>query len=162
MAIPRATTSLDAASPSDGATPWDTATVLATLGPFSAKVKTQRMSVEVVAVATHVPTPLPGQTVLLARPAGAAALVVAVYGDASTATPKGSTDSALFEFDAQSGVLRIHAQSIQLHGVDSIELHCADATFSLSSRGELISTAQTITQAAIGAHRIEGASVDIN
>lgn len=140
---------------------WDTATVLAVLGPFSIEVSIGPAGKEVVAVATHVPMPLPGQTVLLARPAEAPALVVAAYGALPSAVPVPAAPP-LFDFDAQSGVLTIHAHCIKLEGVGSIELHCADAMLRLNAHGELLSQAQTITQAAIGSHRIEGASVDIN
>jgi hypothetical protein len=58
--------------------------------------------------------------------------------------------------------LRIEASRLQLTGLAGVELRCGDAVLRLTAQGELLTQAQSITQAAIGAHRLEGASIDLN
>lgn len=142
--------------------PWRTAEVLATLSPSSLKIKSGAQ-VELVAVASHVPMPVPGQRVLIACAEGVPGLVIAAYplvqDQAAGASPQ---EPPLLQFDEQSGTLCIHARQLKLQGIGSVELHCGDAVLRLNAQGELLTHAQVITQSAIGAHRIEGASVDIN
>ena len=149
-------------SDAQGLSPWRTAEVLATLSPSSVKVM-NKGAVEVIAVAGHVPMPVPGQRVLIACAECAPGLIIAAYPlehgqEAATSLQQ----PPLLQFDAQSGTLSIHANQLKLQGVGSIELHCGDAILRLNAQGELLTHAQAITQSAIGAHRIEGASVDIN
>jgi hypothetical protein len=114
-------------------------------------------------LATHLPTPMPGQRVLVAMAHTDAPLIVAAY---PLAGPQTAASTAArqppIQLDPATGVLRIEAPHLQLAGLASVELRCGSATLLLNVQGEVMLQAEAITQSAIGAYRIEGASIDLN
>jgi hypothetical protein len=106
------------------------------------------------AIATHVPSLVPQQRVVLMQAAADDWLVTAAWPAAGSESP--------FQFDAQSGLLRIHAARLQLSAVGAVELQCGDASVRLSLDGKVQIEGAEILSAAVGAHRIEGASIDLN
>lgn len=110
-------------------------------------------------LATHVPGAEPGQQVVLQCLASApesTALVVAAYPLDSSPQPP------LFDYDPDRRTLRISAARLELSGLDTVALRCGDASIRLDVQGEISSQGERILSAALGSHRIEGASVEIN
>lgn len=115
------------------------------------------------ALACHVGAVLPGQQVLVVSAEGIAPLVIAAYRSAATPAQSPATAATPpMQFDDASGTLVIQANLLSLRGVAQVELRCGEAVLRLTAQGEILSQAQAITQAAIGPHRIEGASIDLN
>jgi hypothetical protein len=106
------------------------------------------------AVATHVPSLLPGQRVMAAQSTEGDWLVVAAWPAAGSESP--------FQFDAQTRLLRIHASRLQLSAVGAIELHCGDARVRLTLDGKVQIEGAEVLSSAVGSNRIEGASIDLN
>lgn len=110
-------------------------------------------------LATHVPGVEPGQQVVLQCPSGSSpghGLIVAAY-------PLTNGQSAPnLHYDASSRTLKISATRLELSGLDTVALRCGEASICLDVQGELCSQADHILSAALGSHRIEGASVEIN
>jgi hypothetical protein len=104
-------------------------------------------------VATHVPGVQTGQRVLLQEVNGDC-LVTAAWPLPGNEAP--------FVFDAPSGLLRIQASRLQLAAVGSIELRCGDASVRLTLDGKVQIEGKDLLSAAVGANRIEGASIDLN
>ena len=120
---------------------------------------------QVLAVATHLPLLIAGQRVLAVSLDEAAALVIAAFPlheGQPNASAADKQQPPLMHFDVATGTLCLQAPQLRLQGIASVELHCGDAVLRINAQGEIFSQAQAITQSAIGAHRIEGASVDIN
>lgn len=141
---------------------WHMATVISTLSKSYVQVNLLGDETTI-PVATHIPTPTPGQQVLVARAESLPALIIAAYpsdaGDTDENTPE---SGALLHYDEQSGTLSIKAAQLKLGSIGAIELRCGEAVLRLDAHGELFASAETITQAATGPYRIEGATVDIN
>jgi hypothetical protein len=151
-----------APAPSNSDAALVTAEVLAVLAPQRLQCLLADQRVEV-ALATHLPMPMPGQRVLVAMAQSDAPLVVAAYppvGQPATATA--AVPQAPIQLDPDTGVLRIEASHLQLAGLVSVELRCGSAVLQLNVQGEALLQAEAITQSAIGAYRIEGASIDLN
>lgn len=121
--------------------------VLTASGPLSALL------------ATHVPGVAPGQQVLLQCPPeglSVSALIVAAYPlDSGLQAP-------ILDYQAASNTLKISATRLELNGLDTLTLRCGEASIQLNLNGELSCQADRILSAAVGTHRIEGASVEIN
>lgn len=110
-------------------------------------------------LATHVPGVEPGQQVVLQctqDPSSRAALIVAAYP--LHTGPHAPT----LDYDPASSTLKITATRLELTGLDTVALRCGDASVRLDIHGELSCQADRILSAALGSHRIEGASVEIN
>lgn len=141
--------------------PWQFATVVATTPPHSAVVELNSLQVTAF-LAAHLGSVVPGQNVLLVMLPGVAPLIVAAYPLAASNSDAPENSTAALSFDSSTGTLRIEASRLQLTGLAGVELRCGDAVLRLTAQGELLTQAQSITQAAIGAHRLEGASIDLN
>ena len=119
-------------------------------------------------LAPHITQVVPGQRVLLVRPEGFAPLIIAAYPLSQPEHADTSTDAnaplpaSPFDFDPRTGTLTIRATQLKLEALGVVELHCGDAILRLNAQGELFSHAQSIVQSAIGSHRIEGGSIDMN
>jgi hypothetical protein len=107
-------------------------------------------------LAAHLPLVQPSQRVAVLQVDGAAPLVMAAWPDEQ------SSAEPLFEHDAKTGTLSINAARLKLAGVASVELACGDARLSISLDGRVQILGNEIVSAAVGAHRIEGASIDLN
>lgn len=110
-------------------------------------------------LATHVPGVEPGQQVVLlcgAASSGGSALIVAAYP-----LDKGR-QAPLLDYDGTTRTLTISATRLELSGLDTVALRCGDVSVRLDVQGELSSQADHILSAALGSHRIEGATVEIN
>lgn len=106
------------------------------------------------AVATHVTALQPGQQVVVMNVGADQWLVLAAMPLPGNAPP--------FSFDPATGTLRIDAPRLQLCALGTIELRCGDAVVALSMDGRVELRGQDILSSATGAHRIEGASIDLN
>ena len=110
-------------------------------------------------LATHVPGVEAGQKVVLQCTPGSVqsdALVVAAY-------PLDNGHHApILDYDVNSRTLKVSATRLELSGLDTVALRCGDASIRLDIHGELSCQAERILSAALGSHRIEGASVEIN
>jgi hypothetical protein len=71
-------------------------------------------------------------------------------------------DDRPFRLDEKDGVLHIQAPRLQLAALGSLELHCGDATVSLSIDGKVEISGVEVLSSATRANRIEGASIDLN
>lgn len=113
-------------------------------------------------------------THLLGLGVGQRVLAVGSVGSGDTATddpawlvvaawpqPERSSAPAL-HFDTSSGTLHIEAAQLSLSAVAAIELRCGDTHVSLSVDGQVHIGGKQILSSAMGSHRIEGASIDIN
>jgi hypothetical protein len=110
-------------------------------------------------LATHVPGVAPGQRVVLQctpDPFSRAALIVAAY------PLHNGPHAPTLDYDPASSTLKITATRLELTGLDAVSLRCGDASVRLDIHGELSCQADRILSAALGSHRIEGASVEIN
>ncbi|WP_157462662.1 hypothetical protein [Curvibacter gracilis] len=110
-------------------------------------------------LATHVPGVEPGQRVVLhctPDPPHQHALIVAAY------PLKNAQSAPMLNYDAGSRTLKISATRLELSALDTVVLRCGEASIRLDVQGELCSQADRILSAALGSHRIEGASVEIN
>jgi hypothetical protein len=107
-------------------------------------------------LAAHLPLVQASQRVAVLQVEGAPALVIAAWPD------ENSSAEPLFEHDAKTGTLSINAARLKLAGVASVELACGDARLSISLDGRVEILGNEIVSAAVGAHRIEGASIDLN
>ena len=107
-------------------------------------------------LAAHLPLVQPSQRVAVLQVEGAQPLVLAAWPDEQ------SSAAPLFEHDAKTGTLSINAARLKLAGVASVELACGDARLSISLDGRVQILGNEIVSAAVGAHRIEGASIDLN
>lgn len=109
------------------------------------------------ALATHVPGVIEGQRVLAVdADLGADWLIVAAWPVA------GSALAPPVKFDAATGTLQVRAARIDLTAVASIELVCGETSIRLNVDGQVSINGNEIISSALGAHRIEGASIDIN
>jgi hypothetical protein len=73
-----------------------------------------------------------------------------------------ATDDPLLRFDSKTGTLHIEAPRLQLAALGSIELRCGDAQVSLSIDGKVTVLGDEVLSSAVGSHRIEGATIDLN
>jgi hypothetical protein len=104
-------------------------------------------------LATHVPGVALGQRVLVAFD-DAACLIIAAWPQANQAP--------LLQFDAALGRLQINAAQLDLQALGTLELVCGPTRISLDASGRLEIHGNDILASAIGAHRIEGGSIDFN
>jgi hypothetical protein len=95
-----------------------------------------------------------GQRVVAINDGADAWLVIAAWPTEESAKP--------FRFDEKNGVLHIQAPRLQLAALGSVELQCGDAVVSLSIDGKVEISGTEVFSLAIGANRIEGASIDLN
>jgi hypothetical protein len=122
---------------------------------------------QAVFVATHIGHIAPGQSLMVIVPVQGMPLVVAAYpaadgaGHTSTQAVPTAVSSAM-HFDAETQTLSIQAPNLRLEGVSVVELRCGEAVLKLTAQNELFAQAETITHAAVGPFRIEGASIDLN
>jgi hypothetical protein len=105
-------------------------------------------------ISTHLLTLQPGQRVVALRDDDSAWLVTAAW-------PM-SPDEPLFRFDPETGALHIEAPRLQLAALGSVELHCGDARISLGVDGKITVLGNEVLSSAVGSHRIEGATIDLN
>jgi len=123
---------------------------------------------KVVAIlATHIPSPLPGQRVVVMSGATDTPLISSAYplttspGDADVIhTAKAST--SVVSFEPETGILNIQAHQINLKGLATIEIRCGESVLRFNAQGEVFMHAEAVTQSAVGPYRIEGASIDLN
>jgi hypothetical protein len=73
-----------------------------------------------------------------------------------------ATDEPLLRFDSKTGVLHIEAPRLQLAALGSVELRCGDARVALSMDGKVTVLGDEVLSSAVGPHRIEGATIDLN
>jgi hypothetical protein len=120
-------------------------------------------------LATHVPPPLPGQRVVVMHVEGDVALISAAYplatqatGSATSQAVGAESSAAAMSFDPATGTLSIQAKQLNLQGMATIEIRCGESVLRFNAQGEVFMQAEAITQSAIGAYQIEGASIDLN
>jgi hypothetical protein len=122
-------------------------------------------------LATHVPSPLLGQRVLVMLGANVLPLITAAYPLDNRVTSNAndesidslsSSSSDVMSFDPATGALNIHAKQLNLQGMSSIEIRCGESVLRFNAQGEVFMLAEAITQSAIGQYQIEGASIDLN
>lgn len=106
------------------------------------------------AIATHIPGLQAGQRVLAMRAGPDGWLVIAAWPAAGQPGP--------YRFDPATGTLHVEAPRLQLAGVAQVELRCGDARVRLSLDGKVQILGAEVLSSAVGAHRIEGASIDLN
>jgi hypothetical protein len=125
----------------------------------------------VAALATHVPSPLPGQRVLVMHGANVVPLITAAYpldnrvaanASGETINPSASSSNDVMSFDPATGALSIQAKQLNLQGMSNIEIRCGESLLRFNAQGEVFMLAEAITQSAIGQYQIEGASIDLN
>jgi hypothetical protein len=73
-----------------------------------------------------------------------------------------SNSAPLLTFDKESRTVTLDVTRMEIKALESIELRCGDARFRLTMQGAVLLSGETITSTAIGEHRIEGASIDLN
>lgn len=105
-------------------------------------------------ISTHLLRLHPGQRVVAVNGGDEAWLVIAAWPT--------EADDAPFRFDAKNGVLHIEAPRLQLAALGSVELHCGDALVSLGVDGNVEISGAEVISSAVGANRIEGATIDLN
>lgn len=105
-------------------------------------------------ISTHLLRLHPGQRVVAINDGEEAWLVIAAWPS--------EADDAPFRFDAKNGVLHIEAPRLQLSALGSVELQCGDALISLGVDGSVEISGAEVLSSAVGANRIEGASIDLN
>lgn len=105
-------------------------------------------------ISTHLLALQPGQRVVALCDEDNTWLVTAAWPMA--------TDGPLFRFDSKTGALHIEAPRLQLVALGSVELHCGDARVSLSMDGKVTVLGAEVLSSAVGPHRIEGATIDLN
>lgn len=142
-----------------GSEPIDTATPIQQLATVSS-VEGNRCLLDISGTAcsafisTHLLRLHPGQR------------VVALYGGDNewlvTAAWPMQADESPFRFDTQTGALHIEAPRLQLSALGSVELRCGDARVSLSVDGKVTVLGDEVLSSAVGSHRIEGATIDLN
>ena len=109
------------------------------------------------AVATHLPDLVPGQRVAaLDGGLDAGWLVIAAW------PAPGPAQAPPLNFDPATGTLHIQAARLNLSALAQIELRCGEARIRLSLDGKAQIEGTEVLSAAIGANRIEGASIDLN
>ena len=107
-------------------------------------------------IATHIPFLIPGQQVALVDGGKEAGwLVIAAW-------PLPGQAEQPMQFDSATATLSIQAARLNLSALAMIELCCGDAKIRLSLDGKAQIEGSEIVSAAIGANRIEGASIDLN
>lgn len=106
------------------------------------------------AIATHIPGLQPGQRVLATQVEPDGWLVIAAWPAAGQPGP--------YRFDPATATLHVEAPRLQLAGVAQVELRCGDALVRLSLDGKVQILGAEVLSSAMGAHRIEGASIDLN
>ncbi|MGL4231608.1 MAG: hypothetical protein ACRCWJ_09595 [Casimicrobium sp.] len=84
------------------------------------------------------------------------------YSSSKTASVTSSGNAPLMSFDSETRTLTLDATRMEIKALESIELRCGDARFRLTMQGAVQVSGETITSSAIGEHRIEGASIDLN
>lgn len=108
-------------------------------------------------VAPHLLALKAGQRVaVLDGGAQAPCLVIAAWPGAQ------ATPDAPLSFDPATGTLHIQAARLNLSALATVELHCGEARIRLTLDGKAHIEGAEILSAAIGANRIEGASIDLN
>jgi len=145
---------MQAARPRDDDHPQpQAAAVLAVQGP-ACVLALQYGGPVTAAIATHIPGLQPGQRVLAlpAEPGGW--LVIAAWPADGQGGP--------YRFDPATGTLHVEAARLQLAGLAQVELRCGDALVRLSLDGKVQILGAEVLSSAVGAHRIEGASIDLN
>lgn len=109
------------------------------------------------ALATHVPNVIEGQRVLAIDASSESGwLIVAAW------PVEGNPLTQPVKFDPVTGTLQIRAARIDLAAVASIELVCGETHIRLNVDGQVSISGNEILSSALGAHRIEGASIDMN
>lgn len=145
---------------------WAVATVVACHSASEASVSFKNHGGrELAQVAAHISLLVPGQQVLVVRVgAPESNLIIAAYRFPSEKTEATNITEPqpLIQFDDASKTLSIHAGKLQLQGIECIELRCGESIIRLDAQGEVFTQGESITQAAIGPFRIEGASIDLN
>jgi hypothetical protein len=106
------------------------------------------------AISTHLLCLHPGQRVVAINGGESEWLVIAAWPT--------EEDEGAFRFDAQSGVLHIEAPRLKLAALGSVKLHCGDARISLGIDGKIEISGAEVLSSALRAHRIEGATIDLN
>lgn len=159
MAPPMMQAAMQAAQPRDGAAPLpqQAATVLAVQGHTCVLVlggTDMEPATSTATIATHIPGLQPGQRVLVTQAEPGGWLVIAAWPAAGQPGP--------YRFDPATGTLHVEAPRLQLAGVVLVELRCGDALVRLSLDGKVQILGAEVLSAAVGTHRIEGASIDLN
>lgn len=118
----------------------------------------------VAALATHIPGVIPGQRVIVTHGGDHPPLISSAYPLEVVVEPgrNGETPQAAMSFDPETGTLSIQAKQLNLQGMSSIEIRCGESLLRFSAQGEVFMQAEAITQSAVGAYQIEGASIDLN
>ncbi len=106
------------------------------------------------AIATHLPMVVSGQRVLAWLDADAGWLVTAAWPHPD--------NPPVLRYDADAACLHIEATRLKLSGVASVALSCQDARVQLAMDGKVQIEGRDILSSALGSHRIEGASIDLN
>jgi hypothetical protein len=108
------------------------------------------------ALATHIPYVQAGQRVaVLDGGQQAPCLVIAAW-------PLEGSDDLPLRYDASNRTLHIKAARLEMSALAAIELSCGDARIRLSVDGKAQIEGKEIVSAAIGANKIEGATIDLN
>lgn len=107
-------------------------------------------------LAAHLPFVEPRQQVLVLQAEGMRPLVIAAWPDMQASA------EPIFQHDADTGTLSISAARLKLAGIASLELACGDGRLAISLDGRVQILGNEIVSAAVGAHRIEGGSIDLN
>lgn len=105
-------------------------------------------------ISTHLLSLQPGQRVVALRDEDNTWLVTAAWPTAQDETP--------FRFDPLTGALHIEAPRLRLAALGSVELQCGDARVSLGVDGKVTVLGNEVLSSAVGSHRIEGATIDLN
>jgi hypothetical protein len=105
-------------------------------------------------ISTHLLALKPGQRVVALTSGDDDWLVTAAWPT--------SMDETAFRFDEKTGTLHVEAPRLQLAALGSVELRCGNTLVSLGIDGKVEISGTEVLTSAIGANRIEGASIDLN
>ncbi len=106
------------------------------------------------AISPHLLSLQPGQRVVALRDGEHNWLITAAWPMAQDEPP--------FRFDPATGTLHIEAPRLQLAALGRVELRCGDARVSLGVDGKVTLLGSEVLSSAVGSHRIEGATIDLN
>lgn len=112
-------------------------------------------------LATHIPTVSIGQAVLFTAVTEQLALVIAAIPE-NFSNKEQEQKSNIWNYDPSSETLTIRVENLKIEGIGAVEISCGNSSIRLNARGQILTQAEAITQAAIGPFRIEGASIDLN